>query len=63
MMGVGPKAVRYDTREAILDRPHGRPRGEAKPIGDAKDVGVHCDHGLAEGGIQDDVRGLAAHTR
>ncbi len=63
MMGVGPKAVRYDAREPILHRPHGRARREAQPIGHAKDMGVDRDHGFTKGGIQDDVGGLAAHAR
>ncbi len=61
MMGVGPKAFRHDPGEAILDRPYGGARGEAQTIGHPEDVGVHGDHGFAEGGIQNDVRRLAAH--
>ncbi len=63
MMGMSPKAFRYDAREPILDRPYGRAWGEPETIGHPKDVSVHRNNRFPEGGIQDDIRRLAAHAR
>ncbi len=60
MVGVMAKALRHEPRQALLDRPHRATWGEAQAIGDPEDVGVDRDDRLPEGGVEDDVCGLAS---
>ncbi len=60
MVGVMPEAFRHKPRQTLFDGPHRAPRGQAQTIGDPKDVGIDGDGRLPEGGVQDDVRGLAS---
>ena len=62
MVRVAPKFFGHEFQQAKLHLDDVFARCDAGAIGDAEDMGIHCDRRLAEGGIQDDVRGLPADT-
>ena len=45
--------------QAVFNGAHIFARRDAGAVGDAEDVGIHRHHGLAVGGIEDDVGGFA----
>ncbi len=63
MVGLGAKTRRDEARQTVLDGPYGAPRGQPQAVGHPEDMGIDGDRGLAEGGIQDHVRGLATDAR
>ena len=50
---------RNTLHQAVFDGAHVFARRDAGAVGDAEDVGIHRHHGLAVGGIEDDVGGFA----
>ena len=60
VVGVVAEPFGHEPRQALLDCAHRATRGQAQAIGDPEDVGVDGDGRLPEGGVQDDVRGLAS---
>ena len=61
-MSVAAEGLRDDLLELRLDLVDGLPGCEARAVADAKDVGVDGERLLAEGGVKDDVGGLAADS-
>ena len=63
MMRVAPERLRDDLLELRLNFIDGLAGREAGPIGYAEDMRVDCESLLAERGVEDHVRGLAADAR
>src|SRR5687767_6568320 len=72
---AGIAAVEYEPVVRVLEEFGGRelhqlqfyfegilPRRQSGPVGDAEEVRVDGDHGLAERGVEHDIRRLAAHA-
>ena len=60
VVGVEQKFFGHDAHQFIFYFAHVFAGGEVHAVADAKDVGVDGHHGLAEGGVEDDVGGFAA---
>lgn len=63
MVGM-PAVLRRDRLEQrLLHSQRGLARGKPGPVRQAKNMRVYRDRRLAEGGVEDHIGGLAAHTR
>ena len=62
MVSVAAKGLRDDLFEPGLDLIDRLAGGKAGPIADSKDVRVDGERLFAKGGVEDDVRGLSAHS-
>jgi len=63
MVRVQPERLRHDLFEPELDLKRVFSRRQAGAVGNTEDVRVDRERLLPEGGIQDDVGGLAADAR
>src|SRR6185503_14104461 len=60
VVGVAQEFRRNELEQLVFDLARILAGCEPGPVGDTKDVCVDCDRGLAESGVQDDIRRLAA---
>ena len=63
VVGVAQEAGGDHLHELVLHLPRRLARGDAEPVGDAEDMGVDGQRRFAEGGVEDDVGGLAPDPR
>src|SRR5690554_7861384 len=59
VVGVLAELLRHVAQQLLLHFDHVLALGDAGAVGDPEDMGVHGDGGLAEGGVENDVGGLA----
>ena len=59
---VEQEFFRDEFHQFVFHFAHVFARGEVHAVGDAEDVGVHGHHGLAEGGVEDDVGCFPPHA-
>jgi hypothetical protein len=60
VVGVLEELLGHQPQQAQLHRQRRLALGDARAVGDAEDVRVHGHGGLAEGGVEHHVGGLAA---
>ena len=61
-MGILAEFLGYQPHQAFFHFDNIFSPRNAGPVGDAKNVGVDCNRWLSEGGVQDDIGCLPAHT-